>query len=198
MSAENNTEKVVEFVSLLNFEDDYEILNEYPFMIRRKKDHNVISEFFNHYGYPSVSLNGKNYLKHRLIAFQFLENDDPEHKTEVDHKYKNRDDYHLENLRWVTRSTNQQNKTAHLGFIYEYIDEIPDDAIIVDKYGSHEFENYYYVESDDSFYFFNGVQYRKLRNVTDKDGCKCVNMKNKYNKHVRIYYSKFKRLYDII
>ena len=193
-----STEKVVEFVPLLNFENDYEILNDYPFTIRRKKDHYEISEFYNRYGYPSVSLNGDNYLKHRLIALQFIKNDDPEQKTEVDHKNKNRDDYHLENLRWVTRSENQRNKTSHLGSIYEFVDEIPEDAIVVDTYGNHEFEDYYYVESDDSFYFYNGVQYRKLKIVEDKDGCKCINVKSVKNKYVRIYYSKFKRLYGII
>lgn len=30
MSTEQITEKVVEFVPLLNFENDYEILNDYP------------------------------------------------------------------------------------------------------------------------------------------------------------------------
>ena len=34
---------VVEFVTLLNH-DDYEILNQFPFTIRRKRDHYVVKE----------------------------------------------------------------------------------------------------------------------------------------------------------
>lgn len=51
---ENNT---VEFVPLLDH-DDYEILNKYPFTIRRKKDHYEISECDNGEGFLTVSLNG--------------------------------------------------------------------------------------------------------------------------------------------
>ena len=52
---------VAEFVPLLNFEDDYEILNVYPFTIRRKRDHYEVSEWDRGKGYPCVSLNRKPY-----------------------------------------------------------------------------------------------------------------------------------------
>ncbi|KAK8881267.1 hypothetical protein M9Y10_004001 [Tritrichomonas musculus] len=44
--------KQAEFVPLLDFEDDYEILNEYPFTIRRKSNSFQPSESLNHDGYP--------------------------------------------------------------------------------------------------------------------------------------------------
>ena len=194
---EMNTEaKKVEFVPLLDFEDDYEILNEYPFTIRRKSDHYEVSEFINHYGYPTVALCGDNKLKHRLIALQFIPNDDPEHKKEVDHKNKDRTDYHLENLRWCTHSDNNINKVSYGNYLYEYVDELPEDAIKVLEYGKHEFVDYYF--ADDLFYLYTGINYRIIRMVEDKDGYKCVNLKNTQNKHVRVYYNKFKRLYDLI
>ena len=71
----------VEFVDLLSH-PDYEILNVYPFTIRRKDIHHELKEWLRK-GYPSVALNGKTYYKHRLIALQFLQN--PNNYTEIDH-----------------------------------------------------------------------------------------------------------------
>ena len=45
---ENNT---VEFVPLQDFENDYEILNQYPFAIRKRDTHNIINDNQNTYGY---------------------------------------------------------------------------------------------------------------------------------------------------
>ena len=45
-----------------------------------------------------------------LIARQFIPNDDPKHKTEVDHKNRNRANYQLSNLRWITPSHNNYNR----------------------------------------------------------------------------------------
>ncbi|KAK8875834.1 hypothetical protein M9Y10_006009 [Tritrichomonas musculus] len=179
---------------------DYEILNEYPFTIRRKRDQYVISEWNTH-GYILVSLNGKTYRKHRLIAKQFIPNDDPEHKTDVDHINRVTTDYHLSNLRWVTPSQNSRNRTGHKGDIkYEFVDDIPEDSMIVDFYdtinGHHEFENYYF--HDDIFYFWTGVEYRKLHICESKSGNKYVNTRDVNHKVVAIMYSKFKQQHDLI
>ena len=192
-------DNVAEFVPLLNFENDYEILSTYPFTIRRKKDHYKISEWKNGDEYVNVALHGDSYDKHILIAKQFIPNDDPEHLTEIDHINHDRTDYHIENLRWVSHSDNQKNKTSYnQNIIYEYVNEIPDDAIVVDKYNTHEFEFYYYSESTDRFYFYNGHQYKMLYVNEDKrSGSLLVNMMNTNNIKVRIYYNKFKKLYDI-
>ena len=191
--------KKVEFVPLLDFEDYYEILNEYPYTIRRKSDHYEVSETDRGNGYLSVRLNNETYQKHRLIALQFIPNDDPEHKTEVDHYNHIRDDNHLENLHWSTPTGNNRNKSSHLGVIYEFVDEIDDGSIEVTNYGKHEFENYYYDETVDEFYYWNGKQYRKLHINTEKrSGSLYVNMMDTNNKKVNIYFSKFKKLYDLI
>ena len=99
------TEQAGEFVDLLNFENTYEILNQEPFTIRKKSTHYVIKEYIGH-GYVRVNLNGGHYQKHRLIGLQFLHNDDPVNKTDIDHINHQRDDNRLINLRWVSRSTN--------------------------------------------------------------------------------------------
>ena len=104
---------------------DYEIMTEFPFTIRRKSDHYEISESFNKGGYIQVHLNYKTYRKHILIAKQFIPNDDPEHKTQVDHINHDRSDYHLSNLRWVSQSQNNENRSSHKGVEYEYVDDLP-------------------------------------------------------------------------
>ncbi len=144
------------------------------------------------HGYISVHLNTKSYQKHIQIAKQFIPND-------VDHYNHIRDDNHLVNLRWYIDSENAKNKSSHLGVQYEFVDEIDDESIEVTDYRNHQFENYYYEQTVDEFYFWNGKQYRKLYVNEDKrDGGKFVFMLNKKHKRVNIYFSKFKRLYDLI
>ena len=45
---------------------------------------------------------------HRIIAFTFIENDDPQKKTQVDHINEDKKDNCVENLRWITPSDNVQ------------------------------------------------------------------------------------------
>ena len=186
----------VEFVELKDI-PDYEILNKYPFTIRKKGNHYEVKESLVN-GYPRISLNKKSYKKHILIAKQFLPNNDAEHKTQLDHINRRRDDYHLENLRWVSPSENCKNRTAAKNnIVYRYVDSIPDDAIVVNEYGTHQFEDYYY--HDNTFYFFNGIQYRKLHiNELKCNGAKYVLMHDINHKRVDVFYSKFKKLYDLI
>ena len=191
-------EQVAEFVDLLNFEDDYEILNVYPFTIRRKRGHYVVKESLFNTGYVRVVLNGKNYLKHVLVAKQFLHNDDPEHLTQVDHISRDRSDYHLSNLRFVSPSENCKNKSSHNGVDYNYVDDIDGDSIVIDDYGQHRFEEHYYDTTVDKFFFWNGVKYRELHINEDKrNGSKFVHMYSTENKKVKVFISKFKKLYGI-
>ncbi len=53
---------------------------------------------------------------HRLLAIQYLPN--PDNLAEVDHKDINKTNNSLENLRWVSRETNQQNKNSK-GCVYQ-------------------------------------------------------------------------------
>ena len=189
--------EVAEFVDLIDH-DDYEILNQYPFIIRRKCDQYIVSENINGQGYPHIKLNGKSYDKHRLVAKQFIPNPDPEHLTQVDHCNHDKTDYHLSNLRYVSPSDNLKNRSSFNGINYTYVDDIDADSIVIEDYGQHHFEDYYYDETVDKFYFFNGIQYRELHINERKNGSKYVNMMSKENKKINIYYSKFKKLYGLI
>ena len=198
----DNINTTATFIPLIDHED-YEILNEYPYTIRQIKDKYEISECVNGKGYIGVKLNGINHYKHILIAKQFIENDDPDHKIQVDHINHDRTDYHIENLHWITPSNNIRNKSVHKGIKNEFIDELPDDYIDVDQYttrnGVHEFgdKEYYYSPSTDKFYYYNGSKYRILYVNNYATGLR-VKMTDINKKQVSVYYTKFKIQYDLL
>ena len=176
-----NSENTAEFVPLIDFEKDYEIMCEYPFTIRRVSDHYEISESFVTGGYIRVNLNNQSYRKHILIAKQFIPNDDPVNKTQVDHINRDPSDYHLSNLRWVSQSQNNENRSSHKGVEYEYVDDLPLDVEPIILYKGWEFESYF-MDSDGYVWYDNGVQFRKLY----IDNRNTINMIDIYHKRHRI------------
>lgn len=99
MNTEQNNakEETVQFVTL-KLHPDYEISISHPFIVKRKKDEKIMKQTSNNVGYIYVSINGESTEMHRIIAEQFIINDDPIVKTDVVHlngiKYDNR----IENL----------------------------------------------------------------------------------------------------
>ena len=191
-------EQVAEFVDLIDH-NDYEILNQYPFTIRKKSNKYVVSEFIKD-GYPCIALNRKTYLKHVIVSRQFIPNPDPKHLTDIDHISRDRTDYHLSNLRFVSRSTNLKNKSSYKGVNYTYVDVIPDESIVVDFYdtrnGRHEFENYYYHEG--VFYYDNEINYRILHINVVKSGSRFVSMKDINGRQVSVMVNRFLQQHDLI
>lgn len=55
---------------------------------------------------------------HCLVAKNFIENDDPETKTEVNHKDKNRINNNVSNLEWISSKKNLQH--AHNKKVFQY------------------------------------------------------------------------------
>ncbi|KAK8842506.1 hypothetical protein M9Y10_001799 [Tritrichomonas musculus] len=197
--------KESKFVPLKDFENEYEICTEYPFDIRNKDDHIVVEEFKRGMGYITVKLNDGLHDKHKLIALQFIENDDPNHKTQVDHLNKDRIDNHLTNLRWVTPSKNLENRSSANGIMYDFVDELPDNIIKVDyyqsKYSYYEFEDnkYFYDVDNDEFYVFISENiYKKMHICIDKNNLPVVNLRDIDNRKCSMYVSKFKQQHDVI
>lgn len=188
----------LELWQTLIIDNDYEInANHYPWQIRRKGSEQLVTITDNPGGYQQVSLNRTTRGLHRVIATQFIHNDDPEHKTEVDHINKHRDDNRIENLRWCTRSTNQKNRTAYNGVQVNYVDELSEDAFEITKYGTHEFEDLWYDPQSDKFYFNTGAGYREIT-VGMNNGSAIVQARDVNNKQTSIRINKFKRLYNIL
>ena len=178
-------------------DDEYEIFDQYPFYIRKKKNQKIVKEGINAQGYVHVSLNRVLYKKHRLVALHFLPNDQPLIKTDIDHINHDRTDFHLENLRWVSRKENNLNKSSFKGVEYEYIeyDDMPDDLVEVRDYGKYSFEDYYYSPETNRFYFDTGVNLRVLHINFNKYGSAFVYARNTENRSTSIMFTKFKRLY---
>jgi hypothetical protein len=113
---------------------------------------------------------------------------------QIDHRDRCKTNNHVSNLRYVSNADNQRNKSSHLGIIYNYVDTLPDDTIIVDKYGNHEFDALFYIPGGE-FFVFNGLQYRGLPHLTqaktgyiyvwtfDNRGCK-----------TQIYLARYRRM----
>ena len=68
----------------------------------------VLPERVNDCDYWTVSIDGRTYLKHRLVATTFLPN--PSNLPEVDHINGVTLDNRIGNLRWVSRSENCRNR----------------------------------------------------------------------------------------
>ena len=175
--------------------DDYEINTVYPHDIRKKLNHKIIKEYTEPNGYIRLNLNGKKYYKHRLIASQFIPNDNNEHKTQVDHINHNRSDNCIDNLRWCTPSENNKNKSSYKNH-FEFVDELPEDAVNIEYYGQYQFDNLYYY--DNTFYIHNGIKYRKLNILKPANNESYFVIANDVdNKQVRIYYTTFKKMYGM-
>lgn len=53
---------------------------------------------------------------HRILAYCFLPNDEPNLKKNIDHINEDKYDYRLENLQWITASENMAKRTKQKGW----------------------------------------------------------------------------------
>ena len=142
-------------------DNDYLIWSEYPYSIKKKGNDRIVKETIrNNDGYLCSRLNHKVYLKHRIIAEQFIDN--PEDLPQVDHINHNKTDNRIENLRWVSNKENSKNKSSNKGYQYVFFDELPETAEPLDAYNGHEFDGLFIDYDSEKLYLFNGVKYREL------------------------------------
>lgn len=107
-----------EWRDIVGYEGLYQVSNQgrvrsldreviYPDGHIQKYKGKVIYGYKNDNGYIMVTLKGKSYRVHRLVAEAFIPN--PENKPDIDHINTIRTDNRVENLRWATRSENMKN-----------------------------------------------------------------------------------------
>jgi hypothetical protein len=80
----------------LKVNSDYEINNEYPYEVRKKKTGLILKNTKHETGWM-IRLDKKLYQKHRIVMEQFNPSTD-ESKCIVDRKNGDKNDYHLDNL----------------------------------------------------------------------------------------------------
>ena len=189
------------YITLDDF-PDYEIMKTYPHTIRKRKNKRRIKSRNNdrknstedNY-YERITLNNRNQYVHRIIATQFIPN--PNGYKFVDHINRIRCDNRVENLRWVSASDNNRNKTSSKNIECNYVSSLSENKIEIERYGEHHLEFYYY--DDGKFYYYTGKQYRELNmNVDKRSGAYYVNALDIHNKRIHIYLNKFKKLYGLI
>ena len=95
---------------------------------------------FNNNGYKTVSIKGKSYFVHRLVAMVHIRQPKTNERLVVDHINGNKTDNRSINLRWVTQDKNVNNKNTlpnmkNHGNKYVCINTHTNEVIDVDKYG---------------------------------------------------------------
>ena len=99
--------------------NDYEVSNTGKIRSLNYKGHGSTKElqlYTEKSGYVSVRLskNGrrKNYLVHRVVAFTWIENDEPLTKTQVNHIDEDKSNNCVENLEWLSPKNNVHHGTG--------------------------------------------------------------------------------------
>ena len=199
-----------EFVQMINH-PNYQIMRDFPHTIRRIDNKNIVSENIAGKGYVQVKLSDsdrtRNCYKHRLIAEQFIPN--PDNLPQVDHINHDKKDNRKDNLRWCSASSNNLNRASNRGIQYEFVDDIPEDAIIVDFYNTRterrEFENeryyYYYNEESKKDLFYSRIDdniYKILHINTSRTGVRFVRLQDTNNTFVSVVINRFKHQYDLL
>jgi hypothetical protein len=168
----------------------FEIGTEYPHIIRRRATAKIINPNLRRDGYYRIYLTGREYMVHRLIGDQFIPN--PHNLPQIDHINHDRGDNRIENLRWSTQETNMRNLSYKRDIEYEYVDELPENAIGIISYKHHQLiPGYFYCNNH--YYFYNGVKYRILHVVVKDGKYSMVHMRSTEHKNIGLCPEHFKR-----
>jgi len=86
------------------------------FRLMKNGDWRLVKNTANHNkGYNTILCNGKQYLRHRIIAYAYLNLDIDDTIKHIDHINGDRVCNHIDNLRTVTHQENQHNRTTTKG-----------------------------------------------------------------------------------
>ena len=133
----------------LSMAPQYDIDANYPHYLR--KNGKVLQPYCTsnsgYYSYGFSDLPEK--LHHRIIACQFVVNDDPISKRVVDHINGDGKDNHITNLQWLSQSDNIRKCKSYTQQPKVVIQQLPADAVPLGLYEGHKYSRYY-IGTDDS------------------------------------------------
>ena len=173
---------------------DYEICVNYPHQIRKKSNERIVKESTNKVGYLCVHLNGKSFYKHRLIALQFIPN--PDNLPQIDHINHIKTDNRISNIRWCSHIQNNNNKgKSWTGRIIEYVQQLPENAVIIEKYSRFEFKGVYF--HGDLFYIDTRNDNYRIVPTCMSNGRRMVSIRDIYGIQRGIYYDRLLREYGL-
>ncbi|CAL6040438.1 HNH_endonuclease [Hexamita inflata] len=145
-------------------------------------------------GYFMINLKNESgwstFSVHSLVANAFLGLKPT--NFQVDHIDRNRQNNCLENLRYVSASDNNKNKTSYKGHSAEYFQQLPSSCIQLKSYGKHAFENYFIDQNTNELYSLMLDQYLKITLTNDRGNQK-YSIKNTLGKNVSVYLSKLQQ-----
>ena len=101
-----NDENIVKYIYYNGVKTNYMVSKYGDVLSIRKENIKYLKPYPDKDGYNHVIIRVDNIPRyvsvHRLVAFAFLENDDPKHKNQVNHKDGNHKNNCVENLEWCT------------------------------------------------------------------------------------------------
>jgi hypothetical protein len=183
--------EIVEWRIVAGF-DRYEVSN--TGLVRNRETNRVLRPGRDRDGYLMVIFSNENQRSpqriHKLVATAFL--GDSEGRV-CDHIDRNRTNNHVSNLRYCSQSENCKNRIGYDGIVYDRVPTLPEEAIEVNEYGTHRFENLYY--HDGVFYVFDGLAYRILTHLTKaRSGLVFVYAFDTEHRQVNISVAKYRRI----
>ena len=124
---------------------DYEITTTSPHIIRRIDTGKINAQSITNSGYYQITINGRTYPVHRIIASQFIPNEDPDNLTDVNHINHNKLDNRISNLEWISHAQNLSHRKAFKKQKSEYITTInTETTIAVTEYDGIKLPRYYF------------------------------------------------------
>ena len=137
------------FVPLV-YDQRYEISTTEPWNFRRIGKTNCLKQQLSNNGYHRVAIGHSNkQFVHRLIALQFVQNDNPETNTVVNHLDGNKLNNSISNLEWTTQSRNCKLSKRRGSRPDEYLEELPENVIEITEYTDFELDGFYYDIEDE-------------------------------------------------
>ena len=132
------------FVPLI-YDQRYEISTTEPWNFRRIGKQNCLKQEISNSGYKRVPIGHSNRQSvHRLVALQFIPNENSEINTVINHIDSNKLNNSLDNLEWTTPSRNSKLAKRRDRQPDEYLDELPEDVIEITEYTDRELDGYYF------------------------------------------------------